>query len=236
MPGNPKIRELEGRVSTSRTLALGELDISLVAPDGNEVVILDDPPAAAAGTTAPQIHSTYDDEAGLPSSLFGVNKPMIWQPESLARLGWFKNQNAGGLWTLNVRDDAGVGSGTLNGWSIDVARPGHPALPGRQHERLHPGLRGVNDGGYTHSGTADEWDYGLPAFAPITTAHSGTKAWKTDLDNTYNNAPTGLSGSTRAALAEHRPHGDDGRPDQLRVGDEVQPRGLELGPCVRRDP
>src|SRR6185503_21339493 len=41
-------------------------------------------------------------------------------------------------------------------------------------------------GGFTHSGTADEWERGLPAFAPITTAHSGTNAFKTDLDNTYN--------------------------------------------------
>jgi hypothetical protein len=48
-----------------------------------------------------------------------------------------------------------------------------------------------NNGGFTHSGTGDEWEYGLPSFAPITTSHSGTKCWKTDLDNTYNNAPTG---------------------------------------------
>ena len=43
----------------------------------------------------------------------------------------------------------------------------------------------ANDGGFTHTGTADEWERGLPAFAPITSAHSGANAWKTDLDNTY---------------------------------------------------
>jgi hypothetical protein len=49
----------------------------------------------------------------------------------------------------------------------------------------------ANGGGFTHSGAADEWELGLPTFAPITTCHSGTNCWKTDLDNTYNNAPTG---------------------------------------------
>jgi subtilisin-like proprotein convertase family protein len=191
VPGSPKIGNLRVGLNITHS-ALGELDISLVAPDGNEVVIMDDPPAAAAGTTAPQIDSTYDDEAGLPASLFGINKPMVWQPESLARLGWFKNQNAGGLWRLNVRDDAGIGSGTLNGWSIDVGvDPGIPPCTG-VNTNLYTQNFEANDGGYTHSGTADEWEYGTPSFAPITTAHSGTKAWKTDLDNTYNNAPTGM--------------------------------------------
>jgi bacillopeptidase F (M6 metalloprotease family) len=43
----------------------------------------------------------------------------------------------------------------------------------------------ANDGGFTHSGTLDEWEWGLPTFAPITTCNSGTGCWKTDLDNTY---------------------------------------------------
>jgi hypothetical protein len=51
------------------------------------------------------------------------------------------------------------------------------------------------DAGFTHSGTQDEWELGLPATAATTTANpvaafnscnSGTNCWKTDLDNTYN--------------------------------------------------
>ena len=63
----------------------------------------------------------------------------------------------------------------------------------------------ADDGGFTHSGTADEWERGLPTFAPITTAHSGVNAWKTDLDNTYeNNANSDLVSPT------HQPDRADG--------------------------
>jgi hypothetical protein len=50
------------------------------------------------------------------------------------------------------------------------------------------------DGGFTHSGTADEWEFGTPTTAATTTANpvaafntcnTGTQCWKTDLDNTY---------------------------------------------------
>jgi hypothetical protein len=49
--------------------------------------------------------------------------------------------------------------------------------------------------GFTHSGTADEWELGLPAtvatstanpVAGFSTCNSGVNCWKTDLDNTYN--------------------------------------------------
>jgi cysteine-rich repeat protein len=53
----------------------------------------------------------------------------------------------------------------------------------------------ADDGGYTHTAvpiTADEWQRGLPTFAPITTCNSGTNCWKTDLDNTYTG--TGAAG------------------------------------------
>jgi subtilisin-like proprotein convertase family protein len=186
--GSNRIGNLRVALNITHT-ALGELDISLIAPDGNEVVLVDDPPAASAGTTAPQIDLTLDDEAGLPMALFGVNKVMVDQPESLARLGWFKNQDATGVWTLNVRDDAGTGSGTLNGWGITVCTD--PALPATAVTVASFDFES-GDQGFTHSGSADEWERGLPTFAPINTCAGGTSCWKTDLDNTYNNAPTGL--------------------------------------------
>jgi hypothetical protein len=46
-------------------------------------------------------------------------------------------------------------------------------------------------GGFTHTGTLDEWEYGTPAtvaaagIAPFTGCASGTNCWKTDLDGTY---------------------------------------------------
>ena len=195
VPGNPKVGNLRVNLNITHS-ALGELDVSLVAPNvdgsagGNEVILFDDPPAAAAGTTAPQIDLTLDDEAGLPNALFGINKPFIEQPESLSRLGWFKNQNAAGVWTLNIRDDAGVGSGTLNGWGITVCQD-PPLYTNPVNTTFFSSDFETNNGGFTHTGTGDEWEYGLPTFAPITSCASGTNCWKTDLDNTYNNAPTG---------------------------------------------
>ena len=44
----------------------------------------------------------------------------------------------------------------------------------------------ISDGGYTHSGTADEWEWGTPITWPAACA-SGTKCWGTDLDNNYGN-------------------------------------------------
>ena len=190
IPANLKIGNLRVNLNITHS-ALGELDISLVAPDGNEVVLVDDPPASAAGTTAPQIDLTLDDEAGIPMALFGINKSFIMQPESLARLEWFKNQSATGTWTLNIRDDAGVGSGTLNSWGLTVCQDPPVSSCSVAETTVFSSDFEAGDGGFTHSGTADEWERGLPAFAPITTCHSGTNCWKTDLDNTYNNAPTG---------------------------------------------
>ncbi|HDD23978.1 MAG TPA: hypothetical protein ENF52_00885, partial [Chloroflexi bacterium] len=43
----------------------------------------------------------------------------------------------------------------------------------------------ADDGGYTHAGINDEWEWGTPAAWPYTCA-SGTKCWGTDLDGNYN--------------------------------------------------
>lgn len=194
IPDSKKIGNLKVNLNITHS-ALGELDVSLTAPDGNEVVLFDDPPAATAGTTAPQIDLTLDDEAAMAMSLHGVNKVLTYQPEGLGRLYWFKNQNAAGTWTLNVRDDAGTGSGILNGWGITVCED--PVASCSTQTTIISNDFETNDGGFTHGGTADEWERGLPSFAPITTCKSGTNCWKTDLDNTYNAAPDAAANVTQ---------------------------------------
>lgn len=42
----------------------------------------------------------------------------------------------------------------------------------------------ATNGAYTHSGTADEWEWGTPSYT-FTSCGSGAKCWGTDLDNTY---------------------------------------------------
>ena len=115
--------------------------------------------------------------------MFTVVSGLIFKPELNTRLEWFKGQQAQGTWTLTIRDDAADDGGTLNSWSLIVVE--EPPLPAGTPRTIFSTDFEADDGGFTHSGTEDEWEWGTPAFAPITTANSGVNAWKTDLDNTY---------------------------------------------------
>jgi uncharacterized repeat protein (TIGR01451 family) len=170
-----------------------DLDVTLISPDGNEVFLFDDL-GNAAGGTQPLFNLVLEDEGGIPVGSFNVHSGTHYSPEGAAagvtngRLEYFKGMQAQGTWTLRVRDDLATNTGTVNSWSIDVCEPApRPscAVPGPQENTVYASDFEANDGGFTHSGAADEWERGLPTFAPITTAHSGTNAWKTDLDNTY---------------------------------------------------
>ncbi|HEY1404842.1 MAG TPA: proprotein convertase P-domain-containing protein [Pyrinomonadaceae bacterium] len=165
--------------------ATDDLDVSLISPDGNEVVLFDDPPPFAIAP-APQINFTLDDEAGIPAANYVVHGGMIYTPEFYARLAYFAGMQAQGTWTLRVRDDLSANTGTVNSWGLTICEnPPLPACPVTQ-TTLYTNDFETTDGGFTHSGTQDEWERGLPTAAPFTTAHSGTNAWKTDLDSTYN--------------------------------------------------
>lgn len=184
IPDNRIIGSLQLSLNATHP-ATADLDVSLISPDGNEVVLFDDPPTTA-GATAPQINTTLDDEAGIPISNFGIHSGPKYQPESYARMAYFKGMQAQGTWTLRVRDDATNNTGTINSWTLtvcdDAATPSCPS----PLQSIYSSDFEATDGGFTHSGTQDEWERGLPSSAPITTCHSGTNCWKTDLDSTYN--------------------------------------------------
>ncbi|MGH9802126.1 MAG: HYR domain-containing protein, partial [Blastocatellia bacterium] len=122
----------------------------------------------------------------------------MYKPELAYRLGWFNGENAGGTWTLDIRDDgANASGGTLTGWSIEICE--EPPLPscgaGTVQTTVFSSDFESGAAGFTHSGTADEWALGLPATAAtstsnpvagLNTCNSGTNCWKTDLTGTYN--------------------------------------------------
>jgi uncharacterized repeat protein (TIGR01451 family) len=195
VPGNPRIADLDVSIVLDHAL-MTDIDAHLRSPAGNDNGLFTDIGAAATGGQA-QMDITFDDEAAIPPS-FTVLKNVQMKPELAYRLGWFDGENAGGTWTLDLRDDgANVSGGTLTAWSIRVCEPPPPPACAAGFAPITVFTTDFETGaaGFTHSGTADEWGLGLPATAATTTANpvaafttcnSGTSCWKTDLLGTYN--------------------------------------------------
>lgn len=164
-----------------------DLDVGLIAPDGNEVGLFTDIGSAAQTP----MNLRLDDDAGIPVNTFTVVSGTVVQPELAYRLAWFKGQDAGGVWTLTLRDDTAANTGTLNGWSVVICPEPAPAgcVTGTPTTLFTTDFE-ASDAGFTHSGTADEWARGTPTAAPITTCRSGTNCFKTDLAGTYNASST----------------------------------------------
>jgi hypothetical protein len=160
-----------------------DLDVHLVSPAGNDNGLFTD----IGSNTQQAMNLTLDDEAGVPIGLYTVVSGMTYAPELAYRLGWFDGEDAGGTWTLVIRDDATGDGGNLTNWSITICEPPPPPMcpAGSQPFVVYSSDFEANDGGFTHSGTADEWEWGLPSSPPLASCNSGSGCWKTDLDNTY---------------------------------------------------
>jgi len=183
VPGNPRIADLDVTISLTHA-NMPDLDAHLVSPQGNDNGLFTDVGAAAY----PVMGLTFDDEAALPVNAFTVMSGTIVAPELNYRLAWVDGEDAGGDWRLDLRDDLAGNGGELTDWSITICEPvAPPACPGGTIPvTVYTSDFESDAGGFTSSGTANEWERGLPSFAPITTCASGTSCWKTDLDNTYN--------------------------------------------------
>jgi len=194
IPGNPRIEHLTVGITLNHAL-MQDLDVHLRSPAGNDNGIFSDIGAAATGGQT-QMDVIFDDDAALPPS-FTVLKGMRLAPELAYRLGWFKGENAGGTWTLDIRDDtAGANGGTLTGWSMEVCEPPPPPVcaSGFTPQTVFATNFESGTAGFTHSGTGDQWALGLPSTAATTTANpiaefttcnSGTNCWKTNLAGPY---------------------------------------------------
>ncbi len=186
VPGNPRIADLDVAIVLNHA-QMADLDVSLRSPAGNVNSLFTDIGATAAGGQT-QMDTVFDDEAAMPP-LFTVLRGPSFKPELAYRLSWFDGEDAGGTWTLDLRDDVtNASGGTLTAWSLRICEPPPPpaCAPGFAPLVVYSSDFEANDGGFTHSGAQDEWERGLPSFAPITTCNSGTNCWVTDLDNTYN--------------------------------------------------
>lgn len=199
VPGNPRIADLDVEIQLNHAV-MNEIDAHLRSPAGNDNGLFTDIGAAAVGGQS-QMDAVFDDQAGI-TPAYTVVKGIQIRPENNAtagtastsgayRLGWFNGEDAGGTWTLDLRDDtAGANGGTLTGWALRICE--QTPFTG---QTVYSADFESGDGGFTHSGTQDEWQMGLPATAATTTANpvaqfstcnSGVSCWKTDLTGTYN--------------------------------------------------
>lgn len=193
VPGHPRIADLDVSIVLTHTW-MTDLDVDLVSPAGNDNGLFSD---IGNASTSPQtlMNVRWDDDAALPP-YFQVTAPMVLQPNSMYRLDWFNGEDAGGEWTLFLRDDAAIDGGQLLGWSLTICEPASPSGP--PEVLLHSADFETGNGGYTHSGIADQWEWGMPitaastgqsgitdAVASITTCASGATCWKTNLADVY---------------------------------------------------
>jgi subtilisin-like proprotein convertase family protein len=184
VPGNPRIETMRVLINATHTL-MADMDVHLRSPAGNDNGIFTDIGAGGTGGQT-MMDVVFDDYAGVPP-IFTALRPVELKPELSYRLDWFHGEDAGGTWTLDIRDDgANASGGTLNSWALEICESPALAGPTIYFEDFESGA-----GGYTHSGVQDEWELGTPntvigAQNVIVNCFSGTNCWKTDLDNTYN--------------------------------------------------
>ncbi len=183
IPGNPRIEDLDVAINMTHNF-MADMDVQLTSPSGNTVGLFSDIGSVTVGAQT-TMDAIFDDEGAIPS-LFTVTQGLRLAPELNYRLSWFDGQPAGGTWTLTLRDDAAGDGGTLNSWSLRVCEPPPPTCaPGFLETTVVSTDFESGAAGFTHSGTQDEWELGLPTFPPIADCASGSNCWKTDLDNTY---------------------------------------------------
>lgn len=89
---------------------IGDLRITLTSPDGVTVTLHD-----RTGGSSDDINETWDDATNVPDG-----------PGSLSS---FNEGESMGTWTLEISDNAGADTGTLNSWSLELASAGEECPP-----------------------------------------------------------------------------------------------------------
>ena len=206
VPNHQRIFDLDVSLQLTHPV-MADLDVHLIAPVGNDVGLFTDVGSAAPGGQA-IMDLVVDDGAALPIGAVPVMKGISVQPEAKYRLAWFDGEDPFGTWTLQLWDDTVNGSaGNLTGWSITVCEaPAEPVCAGTM-VTLYSSDFETDDGGFTHSGTNDQWALGLPSgnSAPILSCNSGSNCWKTNLSDVYADGALMLLRSPQIDLAPVTP-------------------------------
>ncbi|MGH2663526.1 MAG: Calx-beta domain-containing protein [Actinomycetota bacterium] len=136
-----------------------DLDLLLVAPGGQSVVILSD----AGGTDdVSDLGLIFDDEGSTDTSsdngplVFGRFFPTDWESgdvwpvpapsptQSSPSFSVFDGTDPNGTWSLYVNDDQGAGSGTLSEWRVEILTSGSIDIPATGPASPYPSTRTVS--------------------------------------------------------------------------------------------
>ena len=120
VPDSFTIRDLDVQLNLTHTFN-ADLTAYLVGPDGTRVQLF----AKVGGGGDNFTGTIFDDEAATP--ITGGLAPFSDRFRPQASLTAFDGKSADGVWTLEITDDARKDTGTLNSWSLHIARAVTPA-------------------------------------------------------------------------------------------------------------
>ena len=122
-----KISGFEGKISDlNLKLNLthswpGSLSITLIAPDGTEIVLADIRDNSNAPNREVYSNVTFDDDGGGVPVGTAVNRETTLRP--LNPLSAFDGKDPNGTWTLRIHDSSPSRTGTLRSWGLDIKTP-----------------------------------------------------------------------------------------------------------------
>lgn len=108
------ITDLNGLIGSLTHTWDGDLFIQLQSPVGTTVTLSN----RHGGSGDNYIDTVFDDEAATAISAAGAPFTGSFRPDQL--LSAFDGQDAFGVWTLRVADQAGLDVGSINRWGIDI--------------------------------------------------------------------------------------------------------------------
>lgn len=113
--GNPTVGDVDVTIALAHTFT-GDLDISLIAPDGRRVLLSSD----NGGSGDNYFVTKFDDDAA--TSITAGSAPFngTFRPEG--KLSDMVGAPIQGWWYLEIVDDTASDVGTLGGWSLDLSR------------------------------------------------------------------------------------------------------------------
>jgi len=197
VPGNPRIRDLNLSLHTvwGVGIAGANLGVRLISPAGNDNPVLTGiGHNAGNGNGFNEINFFYDDEAAIASPTIGLPGSGGMTASTPAFVGSlngvegkfsdYDGEDGGGTWTLAL-DNSNTNAGELNEFSITICEAPPTCATGDVEVPLYGSDFESGDGGFTHSGTNDQWARGTPSGSEITTCNSGSNCWKTNLTGDY---------------------------------------------------